>query len=410
MKIFSKRETILQNMTTMAFFAAINIIICLVSSYVPFLSIVIIFVLPLVSALVEIYCKDRYYIIYAVASLLLSMLVTFDNFQTALFYLFPALVSGYCFGLCVKKIIPSIYSIMLSSLIQVGLTYLSLPLIKLIYEVDMIDTFIAFFNVQETNNLSYIIPSFILTLSVAQNIFTYIIITIETARLKNKFTNTYSGLIANSLSFGAGLLSIIFAFFFPPLSYFFFFIATYFTAYVVYKIIDEKNVILIIFFIVTILSVIFVNALIYKMIEKSLSLLVINLINVCFSLIYFVFVLLKRQHKKINKELPSHFIESLPTDGVLKQIYEGKKVSYETIRKALIILQLYDFYEDVYEENERYIRDSLEDFYNETNALLMKCGLAHLYVRHPFDWIIIFCALSTEPVGVFKDLNSKRYV
>jgi len=118
----------------------------------------------------------------------------------------------------------------------------------------------------------------------------------------------------------------------------------------------------------------------------------------------------KRQHKKINKELPSHFIESLPTDGVLKQIYEGKKVSYETIRKALIILQLYDFYEDVYEENERYIRDSLEDFYTETNALLMKCGLAHLYVRHPFDWIIIFCALSTEPVEVFKDLNSKRYV
>ena len=300
MKIFSKRETILQNMTTMAFFAAINIIICLVSSYVPFLSIVIIFVLPLVSALVEIYCKDRYYIIYAVASLLLSVLVTFDNFQTALFYLFPALVSGYCFGLCTKKIIPSIYSIIVSSLIQVGLTYLSLPLIKLIYEVDMIDTFIAFFNVQETNNLSYIIPSFILTLSVAQNIFTYIIITIETARLKNKFTNTYSGLIANSLSFGAGLLSIIFAFFFPPLSYFFFFIATYFTAYVVYKIIDEKNVILIIFFIVTILSVIFVNALIYKMIDKSLSLLVINLINVCFSLIYFVFVLLKRQHKKIK--------------------------------------------------------------------------------------------------------------
>ena len=164
----------------------------------------------------------------------------------------------------------------------------------------MIETFIAFFNVQETNNLSYIIPAFILTLSVAQNIFTYIIITIETARLKNKFTNTYSGLLANSLAFGAGLLSIIFAFFFPPLSYFFFFIATYFTAYVVYKIIDEKNVILIIFFIVTILSVIFVNALIYNMIEKSLSLLVINLINVCFSLIYFVFVLLKRQHKKIK--------------------------------------------------------------------------------------------------------------
>ena len=118
----------------------------------------------------------------------------------------------------------------------------------------------------------------------------------------------------------------------------------------------------------------------------------------------------KRHHKKINKDLPSHFIESLPTDGVLKQIYEGKKVSYETIRKALIILQLYDFYEDVYEENEKYIRDSLEDFYVATNALLMKCGLAHLYVRHPFDWIIIFCALSMEPLEVFRDLNSQRYV
>lgn len=118
----------------------------------------------------------------------------------------------------------------------------------------------------------------------------------------------------------------------------------------------------------------------------------------------------KRQRKKINKELPSHFIESLPTDGVLKQIYEGKKVSYETIRKTLIILKLYDFYKNFYEEDEDQIRASLDDFYDETNALLLKCGLSHLYMRHPFDWLIVFCALSNEPLTVFQELNQKRYV
>lgn len=137
--------------------------------------------------------------------------------------------------------------------------------------------------------------------------------------------------------------------------------------------------------------------------------------NNCFSkfhddLMGFNYQYEKRHHMKMSKELPSHFTESLPTDGMLKKIYEGKEVSYETIRKTLIILKLYDFYKDVYETNEKYIRDSLEDFYNETNELLLKCGLAHLYERHPFDWLIIFCALSPAPLDVFKWINEKRYV
>ncbi len=128
------------------------------------------------------------------------------------------------------------------------------------------------------------------------------------------------------------------------------------------------------------------------------------------SLMGFNYQFEKRQHKSINKEFPSLYIKSLPTDGVLKNIYDGKKESYETIRKTLIILKLYDFYNGIYQDDEADIRSALDDFYDEVNATLMRCGLAHLYMRHPFDWIIIFCALSSDPLTTFQELNAKRYI
>ena len=121
---------------------------------------------------------------------------------------------------------------------------------------------------------------------------------------------------------------------------------------------------------------------------------------------------IKRQKWKKNNELPRRFTESLPTDGVFAKILQGERESYETLRKTLIILKLFDYYPYDGEEDldEQEIRDRLYDFYDEVNDTLIKCGFAQLYMRHPFDWLIIFCANSPDPIGHFIELSQKRYL
>lgn len=120
----------------------------------------------------------------------------------------------------------------------------------------------------------------------------------------------------------------------------------------------------------------------------------------------------KRQKWTKNKKLPRRFTESLPTDGVFAKILNGERESYETLRKTLIILKLFDYYPYDGDEDldDQEIRDRLFDFYDEVNDTLIKCGFAQLYMRHPFDWLIVFCANSPDPVGHFIELSQKRYL
>ena len=95
MNIFKKRETLLQNMTYMGIMAAINFIFILLSSFIPFLLFVLVFILPLASAVVTVFCKKRYYIIYFVVTGALCLLI---NAPDTMFYVIPSLITGFIFG------------------------------------------------------------------------------------------------------------------------------------------------------------------------------------------------------------------------------------------------------------------------------------------------------------------------
>ncbi len=100
--------------------------------------------------------------------------------------------------------------------------------------------------------------------------------------------------------------------------------------------------------------------------------------------------------------LPRTFTESLPTDRTFLDITDGKKPeTYETLRKALIILLFYDFYShtDQYDY----------DFYEEANQRLLDCGFVPLYVKNLFDAVILFCNHSKYPLDTFQSINDLRY-
>ncbi len=98
--------------------------------------------------------------------------------------------------------------------------------------------------------------------------------------------------------------------------------------------------------------------------------------------------------------LPKRFTESLPNDVTLGRITSGEAASYDLLRKTLMLLKFYNFYcEADNSENDKYaIGSNLMDFCDELNGVLISCGFAQLYVRHPFDCLLMWCANSVDPI------------
>lgn len=112
-----------------------------------------------------------------------------------------------------------------------------------------------------------------------------------------------------------------------------------------------------------------------------------------------------KDRKNRKKMLPKRFTESLINDVTLGKIINGEKATYETLRKALMLFRFYRFYNEANNNDELTINDNLLDFYAELNNLLIQCGFARLYVRHPFDCLLLYCANSDDPIVAMNTLN-----
>lgn len=299
--MFSKRETLTENIALMALMSAINIIICVLSAFLNVFSIFLILVLPLVSTLVEIYCKDRYYLIYAFASLGLSLIATLWNIETTIFYLIPSLITGYLFGLLAKKNIPSIYSLLLTSLVQMGLTMGEIPLINFIFDVNIINTFKTFFKLNESVNVDIIIPSFIFTISLIQMSLSYLIISNELIKLKiEEYENDKFDYLNCAALLFFSILSMLFSFFSLETSYLFFLISLYFVIFIIGKTISKKCIPEIITFIIALIISIILYALFNASQSMKANILLLNIVPSSIGLIDIIFLVLKRRHKNIK--------------------------------------------------------------------------------------------------------------
>ena len=99
-----------------------------------------------------------------------------------------------------------------------------------------------------------------------------------------------------------------------------------------------------------------------------------------------------------NSSLPKRFTESLPNDTTLGKIMNGAEASYDLLRKTLMLLRFYNFYNAADNCDPNTIGGNLLDFCEELNSTLISCGFAQVYVRHPFDCLLLYCANSYEPI------------
>ena len=184
MGIFQKRETLVQNIAFLAIMAAINVVLLLLATFLPYLLLFLTMLLPFVSLLVTIYCKKIYYPIYLLVTIGLSFIVSFDAISNILFYILPGVLSGFVFGYCLEKEIPSNYSIMYSALIYVICSYLSLIVCNALLDESIEEVYFTLLNLTELMWWrTYLIAPFIFAISIIQSSLSYLIIQSEIKKL-----------------------------------------------------------------------------------------------------------------------------------------------------------------------------------------------------------------------------------
>lgn len=295
MALFSKKTTLVHNITYMAIMTAINLVFIVLDTFVPFMMLLLILLLPFVSAVVSYFCQKRYYIIYAVASVGLCLIFSISS---TIFYIIPALCSGFVIGLLLDKKVHPFWMILSSTLIEVALTYAFIPLIKLMTGADMVATFLTIFNLNEFAYKEELMHIFILFIALTQCSITHFVLLSEIKKIGVE-TDTH---IASFIPYIIGLfaclaIGTIFAFTYKPLSLAFVALSFYFAIFLLVNIVLAKRISGYVILGVSMLAAFIVFVIFFTKIEKPMGFMLFGLFPLAVGLTsFFQFFLLNRQH------------------------------------------------------------------------------------------------------------------
>ncbi len=221
---------------------SLNLVLIFLITYLPFLYLIIPFILILPSALLASVIKKRYYLIYFFIALLLSFLISYKDITFSLIYFLPSLISGFIYGLFLDKKYDRYLLILISSLINFLLEYLINYLLYLLLDFNLFNEIKTLLNLIDNQTFSILFPSLILLYSFISNFISFISVSYFINRFNLKYINdnkldSFFDLI-NSLFF---ILIIIFSFFNLTISYIFLILSTYIFIINLIKIYQKKN-------------------------------------------------------------------------------------------------------------------------------------------------------------------------
>lgn len=287
--MFRKCESLLQNIVYMAIMAAINIVFVLISTLLPYALFILVFILPLTSTLVTLFCNKRYYIIYFFATVSLCMFATIWNISDTILYVIPSLISGFVFGVTLERKIPAIYAIIAVSILQFGFHYLGIVLVKTLFNIDIVDVFAKLFNLTTFTYLSYIVPAFLYFLSLTQSSLTYIVIKGQLPKLQLRYSGFKIPYYIETICILINsLFMLLFSFIVKPLSFVFLFNNIFISIHYFGLHIFDKNKIFILFDIASILLGFIPFIVAYNLIETPLQFLFFALPCILQSIIVFI--------------------------------------------------------------------------------------------------------------------------
>ena len=237
MAFFQKKTTLVHNITYMALMTAINLIFIVLDRFVPLLIFVLVFVLPFASAIVSYYCQKKYYIIYALANIALCFI-----FFESIFYIVPAICSGFVIGLLLEKRIHPFWMLLSSTIIEASLSIAFIPLINVVTHTDIIETTFAIFKLQSFSYKADLMYLAIFFVALTQCTITHFVLLTE---IKKLGIETYTR-VASFGPYIIGLqlsliIGLILALTYSPLSHTFIAISFYFAVFLMIDIATCKK-------------------------------------------------------------------------------------------------------------------------------------------------------------------------
>ena len=275
MALFSKKTTLVHHITYMGIMTAINLIFIVLATFVPFLMLFLILLLPFASTIVSYYCQKRYYIIYAAASIGLCLIFSITD---TIFYIVPAVITGFILGLLLEKKAHPFWLVLSSSIIEAGLTFAFIPLINLIGNTDIVYAFLSIFKLTNFVYQTELVYLFVYFISLLQCILTNFVLLNDAKKIGiniNNNVNSYS-LIIIGLELSIAL-SFTFGLFFAPLAFVFLEIAIYFALFLIIDLLLSKKPIVYIVLSLLLISSFIGFILLYKTVAAPTWLLLINL-------------------------------------------------------------------------------------------------------------------------------------
>ena len=295
MALFKKKTTLVHHVTYMGLMAAINVAFIALATFVAPLMFLLILILPFASTIVSYYCLKRYYLIYAVASVGLCLLF---NPADTIFYVVPAIITGFVLGVLLENQIHPFWLIMSSTIINAGLTYAFIPLINLISGSDIVTAFLTIIGLNDFVYRNEIVFLLIFTISLMQCVLTNFVL-LSDAKKIGIIINTR---IASFVPYIFGLetsilLSLIFGFFYFSIALVFLAISFCFALFIVYYLLFCKKIVIYVLLGVSLFSSIVLFAVFYSLIIEPYGIILCLIFPMFVTLVSFINIYLP---KRIN--------------------------------------------------------------------------------------------------------------
>ncbi len=96
--------------------------------------------------------------------------------------------------------------------------------------------------------------------------------------------------------------------------------------------------------------------------------------------------------------------DSFPDRQGIDLIMHGKPISYERVRKWLVLLAFYTFWAKKALDIGSYAAqpEDVRRFHSKIKHILIDAGYPELYIGNPYDWIFCFSVKSDEPLTTFR--------
>lgn len=286
MALFKKKTTIVHNIAYMGLMTAINLLFIILATYIPFLMFLLIFLLPFVSTIVSFYCQKRYYIIYAIASIGLCLIF---NIGDTIFYIIPAIITGFLNGLFLNKKISPFWLIFVASVIESIFTLAFIPLINLISGINIINTFLTIFKLNDFVYREELVFMFVYLMALVQSGLTNFVLLNDAnkvgIKIEFKIASFAPYIIFSELTI---LLSLISSLFYAPIAYVFLLMSLYFSVFLLIDAITSKKIVTYILLAILFIVSFFIFVILYTKISEPYGLILLITFPISITIASFV--------------------------------------------------------------------------------------------------------------------------